>query len=435
MFDKKNKSLIYPKDIWKKYPIKNVLIDNLSHLLTINMAIVADFKELNYSTASPLFKNQFDKVVFRSIAHSVTDYKIDTSKIIKRFMNIKYDFHSDNVKMPNFHQKGDYKAVVPLSCGKDSIMTLAVCNELGLKPVCVYINDTISPPENKIKMDFIDQVSERFGNKVIKVINEIEQLNDFETWDAEESTLPYMHMITGFCFISLPITNYFNARYIVIGNQQNMNFSFMNKDGYSTFPSYDQTDEWQKQQSIMTKMMTNGTVSVLSVIKPLTNIAIMKILFNRYKEYTKFLICCDCLDISREKRWCHDCNKCARLQLMIKAVSKNVSEGEEHLERVGFHTNLLQKKYLKHYCLFDGKEVDCYEKSKGARDEQLLSFYLAYKKGFKGALMDLFEKKFLKEARAREDELMKKFFKIYEADIPREFKSELFKIYRDGLGE
>ena len=40
----------FPKEIWQNYPndIKDVLTDNLIHLLTINLPMIAGFKKLKY---------------------------------------------------------------------------------------------------------------------------------------------------------------------------------------------------------------------------------------------------------------------------------------------------------------------------------------------------------------------------------------------------
>ena len=257
--------------------------------------------------------------------------------------------------------------------------------------------------------------------------NEIEQINDFERWGQDEGCLGYMHMLTGFCLILLPIAYHFRARYIVVGNQQNMNFGFLNKDGYRTWPSFDQTAYWTRQQDTMLKMLSRGTVRALSVIEPLTNIPIMQLLFNRYPEFTKYLVSCDGLDASEEKRWCHDCNKCARLQTMIRAVGGNPRQ-------VGFHHDLLQMRHAKHYRLFGGREVDSYERSAEARDEQLLAFLMAWRNGTRGPLMSRFEKDFLAEAKRRERHLKKKLFALYEpTTIPPSLAKRVLALYEKAL--
>lgn len=428
-FNNKKFNLSYPEKIWKNYPddIKDVLVDNLIHLLTINIPLVAGKKELTYNTATPLFKSFFHTLVLNSLPSAVEDYDIKTEEIMKQFLNINYEFNDFNVKIPSYNHKTTDKAIVSLSCGKDSLLSLALCNEIGLNPVGVYINDTISPSENRIKIEFGKRLGKELGIEFHLVENNIEKLNDFVYWKRPESCVSYTHMVTGFCFIALPFSHFYKAKHLVVGNEIDMEFRFYNKDGFLTYPSFDQTKIWMKEQDKLIKMMTGGKTGIVSVVEPLTNIAIIRILHKRYEKFGKYEISCDSLDATREKRWCHKCSKCARLSIFMKANGIDI-------KTAGFKSNLLDKKHEKLYCLFNGKATDCYEKSKEARDQQLLAFYMAWKNGENGYLIDLFKKKFLEEAKSREDELIKKFFSLYESiTIPKNLKKEIFSIYKEEL--
>lgn len=426
---RKQYRLTYPPRIWQAYPRKarDVLTDNLAHLLTINLPFTGGFDGLRYNTAEPVLKPFFDSMVVGGIPGAVESYADDTAERIQQFLNTSYTFGGGTAKREAFRRGTREKAVVAVSCGKDSLLSLAVCRELGLDPVPVYINDTISPMENGIKLRHSKRLAKEFGLEFQIVTNEIEQLNDFRTWDSDETCLGYMHMMTGFCLISLPIAHYFKARYIVVGNQQNMNFRFMNRDGYWTWPSFDQTSYWTRQQDTMVQMLSGGAMNVVSVIEPLTNIAIMDLLFNRYSDFTKYLVSCDSLDASDEPRWCHECSKCARLQMMIRAVGGDPRQA-------GFHHDLLQLKHKKLYRLFDGREVDSYERSEEARDEQLLAFLMAWKNGTRGSLMSRFERDLLPEARRRERELRRRFLAVHEpTTVPPRLGRRLIRLCERAL--
>lgn len=426
-FQNKKYRLKYPKKIWLSYPQKNILTDNLVHLMTINLPLVAGFKEIKYSTSLPLFSSQFFEMLLRDIPASVHDHDISAAEKIKEFMNINYQFRDYNVKLPSYNADYEERAIIPLSIGKDSLLTLGICNEIGLNPVSVYINDTISPAENRFKIKNSKALTKKLKLKHYIIENQLQKLNDFDYWNKDCTDLGYSHMITGFCFAALPFCHYHKAKYIVLGNQRNMNYSFLSKDGFTSYPSFDQRKESTKLHDSMIRQMTNNQATVLSVIEPLTNLAIIKILYSRYPHLADYTMSCDCLDVSKEKRWCHDCNKCARLSLMMQAFNVNP-------KKVGFRKNLLDRKHKQLYVLFNGKEVDHYEKSHQARDEQLLAFYLAYRNNTKGHLMDLFKKKFLKEAQQREDELLKGFMTIHDAiSIPRKIKPNVLSIYKEEL--
>ena len=425
--------LKYPNKSWQSYPeeIKDVLVDNLIHLLTIDIPVVSsNVDTINYNTSLPLFRSFFRNMVFYGIPPSVDDYKHETQTILERYINSRYIFKDNEVKHPSYEKiQTKEKALISLSCGKDSLLTLGIAQELGLKPDGAYINDTVSPIENKTKLSYLKKISREFKIKIHFMRNEIEQLVDYETWGEDETMLSYNHMMTGFCFISLPIAHHLKTKYLILGNQQDMNFRFLNKDGILTYPSYDQTSKWLTEQNLMIKMMTNDCVKVFSLIEPLTNIAIMKILHKRYKKLGKYEFSCDCVQDSGHERWCCQCNKCARLYIFMKAFGINPKS-------VGYTRNLLRKKYKKYYTLFDGEEIDIYEKSPEAKEQQMLAFYLAYKNGEKGYLIDLFKKKFLKEAQEKEDMLTKKFLNVYKSpNIPRNLRKDVYSIYREELNK
>ena len=427
-YGKRKFDLIYPSNVWYTYPSKSqqVLVDNLAYLLTINLPFVSDFKRIVYNTTKPFFEKKFKRMVLEGIPSASHDYEQHSKELVERFLSTEVVFRDDWPRKPFYDEVLDEKSIIPLSCGKDSLLTLAVAKEAGLNPIAVYIVDTVIPSENKIKIKHAKKLCKEQGIKLVFLKNSIEKLNDFETWDTMETCLGYMHMITGFCFISLPLAHFFGADKILIGNQKDMDFPFVNKDNILTWPSPDQTSKATKEQHKMIQKMTGREAGVYSIIRPLTNIAITKILHHRYPEFAKYQVSCDCLDACDEERWCHNCNKGARLSLFTHAIGK-------HPRAVGFKREMLDKKHEKHYALFEGKEVDHYELSKEARDQQLLAFLMAYRAGVKGYLIDKFKRKYLQEAKAREGELRKKFFKVYPTPLPRYHKKEIISIYKEEM--
>ena len=430
-FRKKTFFLKYPEKIWKSYPkdIRAVLTDNLAFLLTMNLPLVARIDKLHYNTAMPGFQPFFQSVALRSAPSAIEDYPLPTYEAIKRMMNIHYDFGSHDVRLPDYHEKLLEKAVVAFSTGKDSLLTMAVADELGLDPVGVYVNDTVSPIENRLKRMFMQRFSKENKIPIFEIINQFEQLNDYETWQMPENSLGYSHMVTGFCLVVLPVCHAERAKYILVGNQQNMNFPYINKDGFNTFPSYDQMRTWTLHQSTLARLMTANQAVVSSLIEPLTNLAETKVLFDRYPDFAKYQVSCDMSENwpDKESRWCYNCNKCARLFVFMKANNVDV-------KAVNFKKDFFDRQCMKYYVLFGGAKTDEYERSSDARDEQLLSFYLASKHGARGWLIDEFKRRFHKEAKQREDELIKRFMKPHEPlTIPEKLRKRVMAIYHEEL--
>lgn len=418
-------NLIYPNNKWNALSssLKELFAREYGFVSTMMMPVVAGLSALHYNTSEPMFKETAKEIIIKQIPGIADDYTLDTEQTINRFNSINYLFGKRQEL--NIDSKCGEGVVLPISCGKDSLLTLGLAKELDMDITAVYINDTVSPTENNLKQESVKQISNNYGINVEIIQNNIEKLNDFETWNKPQTCIGYAHMITGFCLIALPFLNS-NASAVLLGNQQDMNFSFKTRQGFTGYAAYDQTTEArQKQERMLQKI--NKDYRILSVVEPLANIAEMKILFSRYPELAKYQISCDCLDASEEKRWCHSCNKCARLSLFMLANNFNPSI-------VGIRP-LLEKGFRNYYVLFGmNPEIDRYEKTQEARDQQLLSFYMAYKNGVKGELIDLFKQRFLDEATAREDELRKRFFRVYETDLPPQIANRLKSIFREELG-
>jgi len=103
--------------------------------------------------------------------------------------------------------------------------------------------------------------------------------------------------------------------------------------------------------------------------------------------------------------------------------------------KLGMPTDMLELKYRGLFCLFNGSRGNYgYDSSGLGRDEQLLAFLMAYRNGYEGDLMNLFEKTYLEEAERREQELKRRFFRVYQArTITGELKDKIFKIFQEEL--
>ncbi|MBW2981645.1 hypothetical protein KY343_02075 [Candidatus Woesearchaeota archaeon] len=424
----KNKfRLIYSEKIWKNYSGNEKLffIDNLAYSNTLCTPLVSGDKEIRYNTSKPFIKKYIDKSVLKDIPSAVEDYKISTSEMIKKFNEIKYFFKDNKIKNPTFSAGTYKKAVLPFSCGKDSLLTLAVCNEIGLDPVAVYFNDTVSFGENKLKIKSLKNINKRLGIKIEIVKNEIEKLNDFEFWEKEESVIGYSHLIFNFCLLSLPINYFYNAKYIILGNEEGLNSKFRNKDGIWCYPSYDQSFEGTKRLNKIFNKVSNGKVQVTSVVSCIPDLVMMKALHGRYKEFGKYQSSCSCLDASKEKRWCCNCNDDVRFFVYMKAIGRDPRQ-------IGINKNLFDKKYIKHHVIFNPSSKERYDKVIGNDEELKFAYYLAYKNASRGYAIDLFKRKFLSEVKTKEDKLYKKYFRIANTSlIPREIRKDVVSIYKE----
>ena len=80
----KNFYLRYPNKVWKSFPSRDFLFDNLTYLSTISMPLIARINNIEYNTSKPYFQKEFQKGIIREIPSSADDYNLSTKKVINK---------------------------------------------------------------------------------------------------------------------------------------------------------------------------------------------------------------------------------------------------------------------------------------------------------------------------------------------------------------
>jgi len=118
---------------------------------------------------------------------------------------------------------------------------------------------------------------------------------------------------------------------------------------------------------------------------------------------------------------------CAKAFLYSAAASGNP-------EKMKMARPMFSQKDRELYPLLAKKISRPYEKPRQVREEQLLSFLLAERNGWRGPLIDLFRKKYLAEALAKEKQLRRQFFGIHKfKTVPKIWQAKIAKIYHQEL--
>jgi len=430
ILDKLEYSIEYPKGILENLSeeTKKSLADNFIYSRTAPLASLSN-DTLIYHTDKPLLKNFIDYGVIKDLPRFSFLVKKDIKDLLKNFQKTKRIFKDIRPAKRCLPDKktSSKKAILSMSFGKDSLLSYALAKEIGLKLRLVFTTDMekYNPGEFRIKKRIIksflkeqkedvlllrDDTDNIFRNKIImKNISELDGTNAILAFALEFLPLAYDHL----------------AKYIIFGNEKNLDDFFIDKNGYKVYPSYDQSSIYMNKENLYFKKLTNDNIQVISLVKPLYNIAEIKILYNRYPKLLKYLMSC-CSKKLKNERWCYDCPDCTKLYLYAAATGNP--------RKLGMVKNMFEEKYKKYYPLFTSKIKRIYERPRQVREEQLLAFLLAYRNGFKGKLIDLFKKRYLNEAQKREKELRRKFFGINKITlIPKELKNKVLKIYHEEL--
>ncbi|MDP2749941.1 MAG: hypothetical protein Q8O89_03865 [Nanoarchaeota archaeon] len=409
----------YDKDSLKGLGKQNceAILDNLVCLFTMPWALN---NPLIYKN-KPFFYQSIEKGVLNDIPRIAEEVDGDTKSLIDAFKSMKIRFGNDAKKISLKEQPDENSIMMGMSFGKDSLLSFGLAEELNLNNNLIFFNDTeeLDANEYKHKILLIKDFTKKFKKNINIVRDNTDKIFTDQTKTVEEFTKT--NAMLSYALEILPVAKKFNSKYIVFGNEHNFNDSFQNKDGYKAFTSYDQTSEYME-------MINNqfddfgGDFRVLSLIEPIYNIAEYKMLL-RYPNLLKYVMSCSG---SEKERWCYSCPMCAKTYIFSLAVGLKPA-------KMSFKVNFLDKKHEQEYPLFS-KPKRAYERPPAVRDEQLFAFYLAFKNGAKGYLIDKFKEHHLNEAKEREEELRKKFFGIHEGKtIPKKIRPELISIFKEEL--
>lgn len=431
----------FPEEVWNNFPksLKNIWAQNLAYLATIELALMFKEKEINYNYPFPLFKPFFDELFMKSFTYSGDVDCEQSFKYIKDLINLNSHFSEKLIPAEFQAPIVKDKSINTLTFGKESLLSLGLAREIGLDPQPVTVIDEDLNVEwrgevalsftNKHLLNLIPQIEKELKVKVGMVNNSICKLRCNVEWDLDDTDLGSANVITEFAFMCLPFNYYHQAKYLVFGNENSCNKHYYSKDGVRCYAVYDQSPDWFKHLNALLNIMALGKIQAVSLVQPLHEMAVAKVLYQRYPHLAKYQMSCHADDPGAEhNRWCNNCSKCATCFAFMKGLGF-----DPHF--VGLK-DLFKKEYKPLFSLFNTRKdiAQGYYTMQLARDEQLLAFHLAAKRGAQGELIDLFQKEFGAEAAAREKELILEIFKLHDPEnIPAHLWEKLKPIFEEEL--
>jgi len=430
VFDKFRYSVKYPEPVFADLDRKKkeTLLDNFTYCKTIPLSLISN-PGLFYQTKKPFLKDFIDYGLEKDLPRVCEIAKLKPSPFFKKIdeTNITFQDEVSTRKLLPPEKCSEKKIILSISFGKDSLLTYGLLKELGWDFHLVFVNDMekYNPNELKLKKEIIKTFSKEQREKVIILTDDTDNIFRNPKIKNNIAELDGTNAMLSFALELIPVAYGYLAKYIIFGNEKNLDDFFVNGEKIETYPSYDQSSIYTKMVNRYLEDLTNDNIEIVSLIKPLYNIAEVKILYHRYPHLLKYIMSCSS-QMLKDKKWCGECHTCFWGFLYGAAVGNP--------EKIGLKENFFKKKYLNFCRLFNPNIQKVYEKPPAVRDEQLLAFYLAYKNGYKGELINLFKKLYLKEAKNRERELRKKFFGIHSTNtLPEELKDKVLKIYREEL--
>ncbi len=388
------------------------------------------FPKLSYNFPQPLIKKLTEFGINRDLPYINYGSKTKVSEQIKTLQKTKISFTKKNQSpyiLP-IHQPLRNNLILSMSFGKDSLLSYALCKEIGLTPKLVFVNDmaTWNPGEAVLKYKILKDFSEEEKQEIIFVEDNSDDIYDKKNWRGINEDLAATNAMLAFALEIIPIAYHYRAKHIIFGNEKNLDDYYLEQENYRAYPSTDQSTLFMRQQNKYLSRLTQDNIKVSSLIKPLFNLAEMQIISQRYPYLFKYLMSCTSAKITNEKGCCN-CITCAWTYLYGQALGYDP-------RNLGLKENMFTKDKRRLFIIFNKKINTVSEIIPNAREEQLLSFLLAMRRGAKGPLMEEFKKNFLAETLRKEKILRRRFFGVHSTEmIPEEYREKITNIYKQEL--
>ncbi len=402
----------YPEEVWQTFPqeFRNPFSQTIACITTIHTSFALN-TYVDYEFPLPPVESLFFNGLVLSMPENITDFEdknYDVSFYLQRVINsfykvrFKHNEPSDTVDTP-FYKSRTNTAIIPFTFGKDSLLTLALCRELGIRPTLVFFIEPTNRFENRQKRLLMKRFSQEFGYRIYEIEVPLAQLKQTHGlwwgWDI---------FLTQYTLFLIPYLHFFKPEYLLWSNEMECNET-INFKGWRISQTFDQSGLWLRRLYEGLQSFAVPT-HVASIIEPLSRLAIITLLHGNYPDLAKYQTSC-LLDAKSafKKRWCGECYECANTFLYFKALGINP-------EKVGLMDDMFATTKLKYQELFSRD----YDKRLNfafsiRRDEKIFALSLASHKGILSREIEKKMRPILRKFNHKKDFFLQYYFSLHDS--------------------
>ncbi len=418
----------YPLPVWRAVPRpqRDALAQTATYFVTRHLAL-SSRKTLEYRFAPPAARLLYDYGLFYSMAeapYEFTEKKLTMDAVLRDVYNTEFATRfseapkkSTNFSSPVLRRK---TVVMPLSFGKDSLLTFALCRELGLTVYPLFFEEPTCIYQNKKKRKLRAGLRQEFGTAVTPFVNRLGQLRQAGSmmWGWDMLLLQYTTLL-------MPYIWHYKPEYFFWSNEQSTNERAKTQEGYLVNYTHEQSVQWTLGLTNLLRMFQLNT-TIASLLEPVHELVILSALHGRYPPIGKYQLSCD--GEKTKHRWCGNCFECARVYLFFIALGIDP-------KRVGLMDNMFDRRKRSLFYLFSEKRQDLNIVFQ-SYPERLLAFYLAYRRGVRGGVMDEFVQTLLPEVEKQKKLLFAKYLTAHDSrTVPPSLKKPLYAIYNEEIAK
>ena len=322
----------YPQAVWQAYPAKEALIRELAFISTMATPLILRHPNAVYDTPSPLYFDTYRSLFERAIPNLVEPIADESATEIRQLLQATHYTFGTERPTPAL-QHGEWsprRAVLPLSFGKDSLLSLATLRELGYEVFPVSIDERVLPRANALHRQLAVQLHNEFGLHTDVLENEVQLFSDYQILERPETRLYQVQVHFIYALAMLPFSYHYRAPLIVLSNELPNALATPHRDGSLAPKRYMQGPEANLAMDTLVRALSGGQVRVANPIGALGNFAIYRLLHGHFPQFGRYQVSCH-LEVTDHQRWCHGCERCSHGYLYLTALGLNPREfGFEH---------------------------------------------------------------------------------------------------------
>ncbi|MEW6648460.1 MAG: hypothetical protein AB1450_14770 [Pseudomonadota bacterium] len=313
--------LRYPSEVWQAYPAKAELIRELAYITTLATPLILEHPRVSYDTPEPLLFERYRALFAQAVPNLVEAVpEHSSSAVLARFQSLQHHFAPATPASPlpqqSWHPR---RAVLPLSFGKDSLLSLATLRRLGYEVIPVNIDERMLPRGTRLREPLVSHLRGEHGLDCLQLVNEIQLLSDHEVLKTPPTRLYQVQVHFIYALAMLPFCSYFGAPLVVLSNELLPGLDKVQREGYLLPQRYMQGEAANLEMDRMVQDLSGGQVRAVNPIGALGNLAIHTLLHRDFAEFGSYQVSCH-LEVTPHTRWCHDCERCSHAYLYFRAL-------------------------------------------------------------------------------------------------------------------
>lgn len=396
----------YPSNVWQAFPreLHVQFAQTMAFIATMHLSF-PNKNTVSYAFPTPAGETFFSYGLLFAMTENLLEYdRPKTTDYLRILMNSFYRRRftghapSSPVLSVGYTPKKN-TALIPFSFGKDSLLTLGLSGDLGIKAIPVFFLEPGNTLENKNKHALIAEFKAREGIDVTTVpvaLAPLRQERGFSWgWD---------NFLTHYTLSLIPYLYAHKAQYLFWSNEYNREITAQDPEGFVAHHTFEQSARWL---AIVERALRSFgvPVEVASIIERLPELSVLGVLHRRYPRLAAYqLSCLNDAPQTAAKRWCGVCYECAKVYVYFSALGIDP-------RTVLLNDNMLSARNKKHFYIFSPK--DFHNAFSFNQEEHLYVFWKSWKRGVRAPLIAKFYKKYAGVAKKNEDAWRRRYLSVY----------------------